>query len=194
MAAAPADVQSTSTASHTAPGARLVRSMAFDAWRQLGGRIAIDHDAGRWLLGDWVAHGRAHYGRFYREAALVATRLDHETLRHHAAVARRFGPARRRQDLTFRHHAEVCAIADDRVQDEWLARAAAGRWSWKELHRRLRAADGTPPPSSAESVVVAADPEQAERWRRAASRSRCALDEWIAAALDRAAGTPAFGH
>src|SRR6185295_11927426 len=102
-------------------------------------------------------------------------------------------PERRRDDLTFRHHAEVWGVADDAIQDAWLAAAAAGRWSWKELHRRLRAAAGAAPAAD-NSVVVAADEAQAERWRRAASRSRCALDEWIARALDQAAGSPAFGH
>jgi hypothetical protein len=193
MAAVPAVAQPARGPITAAPDP-LDPAMPFDAWRRLGVAIAIDGDAGRWLLGDWVVLGRGRYGRFYREAALVATGLDHGTLREHAAVARRFDPSRRRGDLTFRHHAEVCAIADDGVQDAWLARAATDRWSWKELHRRLREADGTPPPDPADRVVLDADPQQAERWRRAASRSRCALDEWIATALDRAAGTPAYGQ
>jgi hypothetical protein len=192
MAAVPADVQSAEP--HAAPGARRDPLLSFEVWRALGVGLGIDDDPSRWLLGDWVAHGRARYGRFYRDAALAATALDHGTLREHAAVARRFDPSRRREELTFRHHAEVCALADGRLQDEWLARAAAGRWSWKELHRRLREADGAPPPPADESVVVAADREQAERWRKAATRSRCALDDWIARALDHAAANAAYGH
>ena len=85
------------------------------------------------------------------------------------------------------------SLKTDDLQDAWLAAAAAGRWSWKELHRHLRAADGAPPPAD-RSVVVPLDPARAERWRSAASRSRCPLDEWIARALDRAAAGPAFGH
>ena len=176
----------------TAAGLRLDPSLSFEAWRLLGAGLATGFDASCWSLGDWTAFGRARYGRFYRDA-LFATGLDHATLGEYAAVARRFAPARRRDDLTFRHHAAVWGVADDAVQDAWLAAAAAGRWSWKELHRRLRAADGTPPPDD-QGLVVAADDAQAERWRKAAAHSRCALDEWIARALDRAAANPAFGH
>ena len=175
-----------------APCVRLDRSLSYEAWRLLGAGLAGGHDETCWSLGDWAAFGRDRYGRFYRDA-LFATGVDHVTIGGYAAVARRFAPERRRDDLTFRHHAEVWGVADDAIQDAWLAAAAAGRWSWKELHRRLRAAAGAAPAAD-NSVVVAADEAQAERWRRAASRSRCALDEWIARALDQAAGSPAFGH
>lgn len=166
-------------------------SLSFEAWRRLGAGLANGHDESCWSLGDWAAFGRARYGRFYRDA-LFATGLDQATLGEYATVARRFPAPRRREDLTFRHHAEVWALPDD-LQDAWLAAAAAGRWTWKELHRHLRAAkDGAPAVDA--GVLVAADPEQAERWRGAATRSRCALDEWIARVLDRAASGPAFGH
>jgi len=167
-------------------------SLSFEAWRLLGAGLATGYDASCWSLGDWASFGRARYGRFYRDA-LFATGLDRATLGEYAAVARRFAPSRRRDDLTFRHHAEVWTVADDDVQDAWLAAAAARRWSWKELHRRLRAADGPPRPGD-DSVVLAAGHDQTEQWRKAATRSRCALDEWILSALDRAAARAAFGH
>jgi hypothetical protein len=188
MAVAPLDPPA---AEPTAPGVRLDRSLSYEAWRLLGTGLSTGHDECCWALGDWAAFGRERYGRHYRDA-LFATGVDHATLGGYATVARRFAPERRRGDLSFRHHAEVWGVADDGVQDAWLAAAAAGRWSWKELHRRLRTA-GTPPAAD-RALVVAADEAQEERWRRAASRSRCALDEWIARALDRAAANPAFGH
>ena len=192
MAVVPADPQSAAVPAVAPPGMRLERSLSFEAWRLLGAGLATRHDGSCWVLGDWAAFGRERYGRFYRDA-LFATGLDRATIGEYAAVARRFPPERRRADLSFRHHVEVWGVQDDDIQDAWLAAAAAGRWSWKDLHRRLRTAGGAPPPSE-QRVVVEADEAQAERWRKAASHSRCALDEWIARALDRAAASPAFGH
>jgi hypothetical protein len=191
MAVLPADPQPSAFAEPVAPGVRLDPSLSFEAWRLLGAGLATGFDGSCWALGDWVAFGRGRYGRFYRDA-LFATGLDQATLGEYAAVARRFTPARRRADLSFRHHAEVWAVEDDDVQSAWLAAAAAARWSWKELHRRLRAAGPTNPPGD-QRVLVEADDEQAERWRKAATHSRCALEDWIARALDRAAANPAFG-
>ena len=142
MAVVPVDPQPTAPA-EPAIGVRLDPSLSFEAWRLLGAGLSTGFDESCWALGDWVAFGRARYGRFYRDA-LFATGLDHATLGGYAAVARRFTPARRRADVSFRHHAEVWAVEDDDVQSAWLAAAAAGRWSWKELHRRLRAARGRP--------------------------------------------------
>ena len=48
-------------------------------------------------------------------------------------------------------------------------------------------------PAGDQRVVVEADEAQAERWRKAATHSRCALEDWIARALDSAAANPAFG-
>src|SRR6201982_369693 len=123
------------------PGLRLDPALSYEHWRGLGGGLATGHDESCWALGDWAAFGRHRYGRYYRDA-LFATGLDLATIGGDAAVARRVGPERRRAALSFRHHAEVWAVAGDAVQDAWLAAAAAGRWSWKELHRRLRAAEG----------------------------------------------------
>ena len=188
MAVVPVEPQSAVVSA--APGVRLERSMSYETWRLLGAGLGARHNASCWVLGDWAAFGRARYGRFYRDA-LFATGVDQATLGGYAAVARRFPPERRRSDLTFRHHAEVRRVEDDDLQDAWLAAAAAGRWSWKELHRRLRAAGGTPP-AKEQRVLVEADEAQTERRRKAASSSRCALDEWIARALDRAAASPAL--
>ena len=99
MAVVPVDPQPTAPAEPTAPGVRLDPSLSFEAWRLLGAGLSTGYDESCWALGDWVAFGRARYGRFYRDA-LFATGLDHATLGGYAAVARRFTPARRRADVT----------------------------------------------------------------------------------------------
>src|SRR5690242_15382937 len=82
--------------------------LPFEDWRAVGVKIASYTNASMWWLGDWLAFGRYKYGPRYRQA-IGATGLDYKTLRNYAVVARRFEPARRRANLSFQHHAEVCA-------------------------------------------------------------------------------------
>jgi hypothetical protein len=83
--------------------------MAFDAWKAVGAKIGTYSNATAWWLGDWLAFGRMKYGRRYNEAIEV-TGLDYKTLRNYAVVARRFELSRRRDNLSFQHHAEVCCV------------------------------------------------------------------------------------
>src|SRR3954470_2699940 len=112
--------------------------LEFEAWREFGVKLGSYGNATQWWLGDWLVFGRMKYGRRYKDA-IAATGLDYQTLRNYAVVARRFERSRRRANLTFQHHAVLCALSNDE-QDAWLDRAEAGRWSRNELRRRLRAA------------------------------------------------------
>jgi hypothetical protein len=145
-----------------------------------------------WWLGDWLVYGERTYGSRYRRAVAV-TGLDYQTVRNYATVARRFRLPRRREELSFHHHAEVCSLPDD-LQDRWLDLAAAGGWSRNELRRRLRAARGPSELESSAPVRLSAAPERVDRWRHAAEVRDRTLAEWAAEALDEAAdhllGTP----
>jgi hypothetical protein len=167
----------------TTTGVRFDPLMPFETWRELGARLGAYANATSWWLGDWLTFGRSKYGRRYKEA-IAATGLDYQTLRNYAVVARRFEPSRRRPELTFQHHADLCAL-DDAQQDRWLDRAAAGGWSRNELRRRLRAAEGEPAPDEIFRLAIAHG--QAERWREASRRSQCALEAWAVRVLDAAA-------
>ena len=167
----------------TTTGVRFDPLLPFESWKEFGGRLGLYANATSWWLGDWLAFGQMKYGRRYKEA-VAATGLDYQTLRNYAVVARRFEPSRRRPDLTFQHHADLCALPDDE-QDRWLDRAAAGGWSRNEMRRHLPAAGGRP--SADEILRLAVAQAQAERWRRAAERSRCAFEAWAVSVLDDAA-------
>jgi hypothetical protein len=125
------------------------------------------------------------YGRRYREA-IAATGLDYKTLRNYAVVARRFEFARRREDLTFHHHAEVCALTDE-DQQIWLDRAAENGWSKAELRRQLRGARTATPEGGTTVVRLVLESGRVQRWRNAARQTDCDLETWIESALDRAA-------
>ena len=162
--------------------------LPFETWKAIGPRIATYSTASAWWLGDWLAFGRMKYGRRYKEA-IAATGLDYQTLRNYAVVARRFAPSRRRDNLSFQHHAEVCALSDE-DQELWLDLAALRGWSKRELRRRIRAASGAAPAPAASSVLrLTVDADRDHLWRRAAERSDSSLQTWIERTLDAAAGT-----
>jgi hypothetical protein len=172
----------------TANGLQLRRGLTYEAWVNVGTRIARISNASAWWLGDWVVYGEESYGSRYR-VALKATALDYQTLRNYAWVARTFEPFRRRDGVSFQHHAEVAAL-HEADQDLWLERAERLRWSRNELRRRLRAAEAPAIETGDEHattlhVRVTSDREQT--WRQAAEVVDQELSDWIAAAADDAA-------
>jgi len=165
-------------------GMRFDPRLPFEEWHRLGKQLSMHANASVWWLGDWLAFGQAKYGRRYKQA-IAMTGLDYQTLRNYAVVARRFEMSRRRDMLSFQHHAEVCPLPDEE-QDAWLGRAEAHRWTRNELRRRLRAAQSEISPASpdAELLRLLVEPVRKRRWSEAAARSSCDLEVWIVHALD----------
>lgn len=170
-----------------ASGLHLRPGMSFKEWSTLGCRLAHVSSASAWALGDWLLFGQRTFGRRYR-VALQETNLDYQTLRNYAWVAGRFEPSRRRDGLSFQHHAEVASMTEPE-QELWLRRAESEHWSRNELRRRLsmhRSAWRTPaPPSLVMRFEVT--PEAERRWRRAAASKRLPLQDWLRAVADAAA-------
>jgi hypothetical protein len=168
----------------TATGLSFDPLLPFEAWTAIGARIARHASATTWWLGDWLIYGQGKYGRRYKEA-IAATGLDYQTLRNYAMVARRFEASRRRDGVSFHHHAEVCALSDA-DQDRWLDAAGAQGWTRNELRRQVRSQRLlAAAPSRVLRVEVSGGREQ--RWREAASASGRSLEEWITSVLDDAA-------
>lgn len=158
----------------------------FDVWKAVGTRISTYASASAWWLGDWLAFGQMKYGRHYRDA-IALTGLEYQTLRNYAVVARRFQMSRRRNDLSFQHHAEVCALSDEQ-QALWLDLSAEHHWSKNELRRRMRAALPSRRPGPGQIAVrLNIDPERERRWRVAAERAHRGLDAWVTHVADEAA-------
>jgi hypothetical protein len=82
-----------------------------------------------------MIYGESAYTGRYREA-IEKTSLDYQTLRNYAWVARRFPMSRRRDTLSFGHHAEVAALQGPE-QDYWLRKAEELRWSRNQLRREV---------------------------------------------------------
>jgi hypothetical protein len=118
-------------------GLELPRRLGFEAWLRIGSQLSAAVSSSAWCLGDWLAYGQAAFSGRYRDA-LEQTSLDYQTLRNYAWVARRFPVSRRRDTLSFGHHAETAALPGPE-QDFWLRKAADQRWSRNQLRQEIRA-------------------------------------------------------
>jgi hypothetical protein len=112
------------------------KEIAVDDWIRAGKRLGAMTRCSQWWLGDWVRYGTGRWGEKYKEAARI-TGYDVHSLRNIAYVAGRVEVSRRRDNLTWSHHAEVCSL-DPVGQDKWLDLACSERMSVSDLRVELR--------------------------------------------------------
>jgi hypothetical protein len=193
-------------------GLRLPRQLPFEAWLGLGRQLSALAASSAWCLGDWLVFGQQAYAWRYREA-MEQTGLEHQTLRNYAWVARRFELSRRRDTLSFGHHAEVASLPAPE-QDFWLRKAEEFSWSTTQLRGEVRASLHERQQAKAEiepdryeetrphqpagqqvTVRIKLRPEQAQLWQQAATGQGLTVPAWAAQILDHAArNAPSTGH
>lgn len=117
-------------------GLQLPGKLSFDSWYEIGRRLSSFNSASAWCLGDWLLYGENAFEGRYRKA-IEGTMLDYQTLRNYAWVAGKFPLARRRDNISFGHHAEVAAM-DEPEQDYWLRKAEELSWSRNMLRKQVR--------------------------------------------------------
>jgi hypothetical protein len=174
----------------------LPAKIPLDEWRRIGKQIFAISESSAWWLGDWLIYGQARYPDRYKRA-ITETGLDYQTLRNYAWVARQFTPERRRDSVSFQHHAELASLpADD--QDEWLEQAEKSGWSRNELRNRLKASrkalqSSTTPKrdDDVQRLQVNVIPDQQQRWQDAAATADQDLLTWIVSVLDDASSPSA---
>jgi len=108
------------------------------AWVTAGRQLGAIGRASQWWIGDWLLYGNARWGEKYAEAAKI-TGYDVGSLRNMASLASQFDSSRRRDNLTWSHHAAVASLAPE-VQESWLDRAIAARMSVADVRAALRTA------------------------------------------------------
>jgi hypothetical protein len=119
--------------SWSAPGV-----MSFEQWVFHGRRLgAVGRGVG-WWIADWLRFGNARYGEKYVRASKI-TGYDVQTLMNMVYVASSVDPSRRREQLSWSHHAEVAALPPEE-QDHWLDRVEEHRLSVRDLRLLLREA------------------------------------------------------
>jgi CYTH domain-containing protein len=113
------------------------RELDVAEWTVQGRKLGTIGRQSPWWVGDWVRYGNAKFGERYVRASRI-TGYDIQTLKNMAYVASRFDPSRRRDELSWSHHAEVAALPPEE-QDRWLSRVQADHLSVKDLrHERAR--------------------------------------------------------
>src|SRR5713226_3499954 len=117
-------------------GLVFARIIPFRTWECVGQQLFAVADSSTWWIADWLAYGESTFQSRYYEAS-QKTSLKYQTLRNYAWVARRFELSRRRDNLSFGHHAEVSAL-DRPEQDYWLRKAEELGWSRNQLRAQVR--------------------------------------------------------
>lgn len=161
--------------------------MPLHSWQRIGDQIFVISDASAWWLGDWLIYGQEHYPDRYK-TAISKTSLDYQTLRNYAWVARKFSMLRRREKLSFQHHAEVARLPESE-QELWLTRAEQWKWSRNELRRQIRADISGREEVDSPKIRLTLIAEQHDRWQKAAEQESKDLLEWILNTLNEAAKT-----
>lgn len=121
----------------TATAYILPDSLGFEDWRRAGYTLQRMERSIRWWIGDWLAYGERAYGETYAQA-VEATGRKVQDLMNMAWVAARVEISRRREDLSWSHHAEVAAL-DSPDQGRLLTEAAESGWSSREIRMAARA-------------------------------------------------------
>lgn len=114
------------------PGAELDQH----AWAVAGRRMSAIDRASQWWIGDWLRYGTQRWGEKYTQAARI-TGYDVPSLRNMAWLASEFAISRRRDTLTWSHHAAVAALEPER-QESWLDRASEEHLSVADLRSEVR--------------------------------------------------------
>jgi hypothetical protein len=120
----------------TKNGLTFNRDLSLEEWSNFGKKLKTIEGALQWWIGDWLNYGEKNYGEKYTEAMRV---LDYEekSLRNMSSVAKKIEMSRRRDNLSWSHHAEVAAL-DPKEQTKLLDLAEKEEVSVKELRAAVK--------------------------------------------------------
>ncbi len=98
-------------------------------WLQVGETLKGLDRALPWMVGDWLNFGEQKYGETYSQG-MDLTGLEYQTLANEKYVSSRFEISRRRESLSFSHHAEgALEPAPTRTRSGRLENSSDGRMS-----------------------------------------------------------------
>lgn len=172
----------------TRVGLQFPSKLTFEQWAEAGRRLSGLVSSFAWCLGDWLIYGKENYNNRYLEA-IERIGLDYQTLRNYAWVTRRFPASRRRESLSFQHHAEVASLPPAE-QDAWLDRAEQRGWSKSQLRQQVRRARDAHESTGATALMLPRlrlEEDRLATWHVAAARTGSDLANWIVTTLDREA-------
>jgi hypothetical protein len=91
-------------ASLTPMSLNLPDGLPVERWKEIGARLGAAHKATQWWIGDWWTYGGHRYGDRVQSVEEWGG-LAFQTCQNYGAVAIRFETTRRREALSFSHHA-----------------------------------------------------------------------------------------
>jgi hypothetical protein len=129
----------------------------YDCWAAIGLRLQGAAGSVHWWLGDWLQYGSERYGETYAQA-IAETPFTYKHLANCKWVANRIDISRRRENLSWGHHAEVAGLTDQQ-QDDLLDDSIAHKWSVHRLREEVRTVKALADPNRMVPIpAVAPDP------------------------------------
>jgi hypothetical protein len=140
----------------TSTSLSLPETLTFEQWQAVGAELASRAQKLNWWIGDWWAAGHHRYGERARLAARGLFGKEFKTLANIASVCRAFEPSRRREHLSWSHHAEAAALSPN-AADMLLDLAERDRLSKAQVRHAVTTIRGGPPSRSATDEAVVAN-------------------------------------
>lgn len=138
----------------TLTGATFDKSMTFEEWVEVGRKAVRVSQSVQWLIGDWLNFGWCKYvqqsvgvedrvyGMKFR-VALDSLPYEYGTLRNLSSICNSIELSRRRDKLSFKHHAEVSPYSPD-LQTKYLDIAEKESLSVADLRDLIRKEHSNP--------------------------------------------------
>lgn len=112
-------------------GLALADALALDEWLALCRSLGAMARGHQWWIGDALVYGEQAYGEEFAQGE-AELGLEPRTAANYRWVASRVERSRRREDLSWSHHAEVARLGPDAQRDA-LSKAVAEGWGVREL-------------------------------------------------------------
>ncbi|MDD5543880.1 MAG: MT-A70 family methyltransferase [Acidobacteriia bacterium] len=111
-----------------------------EEWLKVGEGLRFIEGAVQFWIGDWARFGEKR--GFYTDSSVYdeiekATGYERKTLCNFKNISEQIESSRRREDLSFGHHAEVAPLSPEK-QKEYLDRAVEEKLSVRELREEIR--------------------------------------------------------
>jgi len=121
-------------------GTEIVRESTVQEWEVYGEILRRVDEAKQWAIGDWLVDGKRHYGDgLYKKAAAILGQ-EESTLRKYKSLSDNLELFRRRNNLTWAHHAEVASIKKI-AEDEKGELALSDETDYEKIAAFLEAAE-----------------------------------------------------